>query len=170
MTAIVENLKLYDGQSRIGIITFSGAARVERYLSEPANKDHIVAAIDGLLYDGDYPFMPDALALLTEELFTKQHGDRPTVPNFAILITGGLVSSEFTQPLSFEAQEQNIHVFGIGVGLSRNDASELNQIVSNPEQTTSYSNSDKIRLNLMVDKIVAKLCQGMYFIHILLHV
>ena len=159
--AIVEKLKLYDGQSRIGIITFSGAARVERYLSEPANKEDIFAAIHGLIYDGDYPFMPDALSLLTEELFTKRHGDRPNVPNFAILITGGLVFSEFTQPLAYDAQEAGIHVFGIGVGLSRTDAAELNQIVSNPAQASaSYGNNDISRLNEMVDRIVATLCEG----------
>ena len=54
--AIVEKLKLYDGQSRIGIITFSGEARVERYLSEPASQDDIVGTIDAITYDGGYPF------------------------------------------------------------------------------------------------------------------
>ena len=49
-------LKLYDGQSRVAIITFSGEARVERYLKEPASKDDIFAAIDTLIYDGHYPF------------------------------------------------------------------------------------------------------------------
>ena len=77
--------QLYDGQSRVGLITFSGRARVERHLSEPANRDDIYAAITGLTYDGEYPYMPDALAMLTEvvgnntELHIKQRvvNERP---------------------------------------------------------------------------------------------
>ena len=84
------------------------------------------------------------------------------VPNFAILITGGLLFSEFTLPLAYQAQEQGIHVFGIGIGLSVSDQLELNMIASDPDELNAYNQPDVARLNDIVDKIVATLCQGMF--------
>lgn len=65
--AIAEKLKLYDGQSRVGIITFSGAARVHRYLNEPLSKEDIFAAIDAIIYDGDYPFQVMSSIIMSEK-------------------------------------------------------------------------------------------------------
>ena len=153
MLAITEKLKLYDGQSRVGIVTFSGRATIERYLREPANKDDIFAAINGIVYDGDYPFTADAFALLIERVFTPESGDRSDVPNFAILITGGLLFSEFTLPLAYRAQEQGIHVFGIGIGLSVSDQLELNMIASDPNELNAYNQPNVARLNDMSTKL-----------------
>ena len=93
-------------------------------------------------------------------MFTNQSGDRPEVPNFAILITGGLLFSEFTLPLAYHAQQQGIHVFGIGIGLSVKDEGHLNELVSEPHQLNAYNHHDIARLNDIVDKIVATLCEG----------
>jgi len=101
--------------------------------------------------------MPDALALLTEDVFTLEQGDRPEVSNFAILITGGIVYSEFTQPLSYNAQEHTVYVFGIGVGMYEGDKNGSNQ--SDAEEHSVYSSSDITRLDTMVDRIVATLCE-----------
>lgn len=71
-----------------------------------------------------------------------------------------MVFSEFNQPLAYDAQEQGIHVFGIGVGLSRADAQELAQLVSDPTGQLDSLNPEIGRLNDMVDRIVARLCDG----------
>ena len=69
--------------------------------------------------------------------------------------------SEFNQPLAYEAQEQGIHVFGIGVGLSRADNEELENLVSDTDTVVDPFNPELGRLNDMVDRIVARLCDGM---------
>ena len=46
----------------------------------------------------------DAFEILTSDVFTNASGDRPDVPNFAILITGGLLFSEFTLPLAYKVR------------------------------------------------------------------
>ena len=100
-------------------------------------------------------------------MFTNASGDRPEVPNFAILITGGLLFSEFTLPLAYNAQQQGIHVFGIGIGLSVRDETRLHEIVSSPHQLNAYNQHDLARLNEIVDKIVATLCEGrLVYVHV----
>ena len=94
------------------------------------------------------------------QVFIPEAGDRSDVPNFAILITGGLLFSEFTLPLAYHAQEQGVHVFGIGIGLSTSDKLELNMIASDPDELNVYNQPDVARLNEIVDKIVATLCEG----------
>ena len=151
-------LALYNDQSRVALMTFSGGVRIDRYLSEPTDREDVMAAIEALTYDGDYPYTADALDVMVEDVFKKKNGDRPEAQNFAILITGGLVFSEFELPARRKPHEDGIHVFGIGVGLNSGDVRDMNQLVSSPDDV--YLEDDAERLNAMVDKIVEKLCEG----------
>ena len=158
ITNIADKLALYNDQSRVGLMTFSGGVRVERYLNEPTDREDVMAAINALAYDGEYPFTADALDVMVDDVFTKKKGDRPEAQNFAILITAGLLFSEFDLPVRRRPQKDGIHVFGIGIGLNKGEAEEMNMLVSSPDDL--FLEDDAERLDAMVDKIVSKLCEG----------
>ena len=66
--------------------------------------------------------------------------------------------SEFQTPLKHNPRDEGIHVFGIGIGLNKNNSDQLNMIVSNP--STAYLEQDPDRLDQIVDNLVAVLCEG----------
>ena len=158
ITQIADKLALYNDQSRVAIMTFSGGVKVERYLNEPSDREDVMATIDALRYEGDYPFTADALEVMVDDVFTHRHGDRREAQNFAVLITAGQLFSEFQLPVKRRPEEDGIHVFGIGIGLKEGDAEEMNELVSSPDDL--YLEEDAERLNSMVDNIVSKLCEG----------
>ena len=158
MRNIVQKLALYNDQSRVAVVTFSGMPTVERYLSEPTTKEDVMGAINALHYDGNYPFIADALDVVAEDVFTVEKGDRPFAQNYAIVITGGVLFSQFETPLKHNPRDEGIHVFGIGVGLNKKNADQLNMIVSNPE--AAFLEQDPDRLNTIVDSLVGVLCEG----------
>ena len=145
-----------------GVLLFcsSDQVRVVRRLNEPASTSDIRSVINLLAYDGGYQMLADALQLLPENVFTSQLGDRPDAPNYAILITGGLVYSEFALPLAEKTRQRGIHLFGVGVGLT-NDAEEmLNTIVAGGPTQNMLSAKESSALDRVVDRIVAFLCEG----------
>ena len=101
-----------------GIVTFSDAAVVERPLKEPTGRGELLSLIDSLRYHGGYPFTSDAFYLLSEKVFTRSQGDRPDVANFVIMITSGLLFSEFSLPLAYEVSDliemDDVSPFGYG--------------------------------------------------------
>lgn len=109
---LVNRLALWNGESRVGLMTFSGIPQIRRHLSEPTSKDDIIGSINALQYEGGHPSTSDAFDLLSYKLFTEAHGDRPEVHNYAILITAGQLYSEFKLPRNQQPKYSGIHVFG----------------------------------------------------------
>ena len=101
-------------------------------------------------------------------MFTEVHGDRPNVPNIAILVTGrkSSVDTHRTIPEAEAARAQGIHIYGVGCWLR--DLTELRGIVSRPtNQNLLLSSNDydycwarKNHRNGTWNKILTDICPG----------
>ena len=106
--------------------------------------------------------LADALQLLPKKVFTQELGDRPNAPNYAILITGGLVYSEFDLPLAEKTRKRGIHLFGVGVGLTNEAEEMLNTIAAGGPAQNLISAKKNSALHRVVDRIATFLCEGRY--------
>ncbi len=158
LRSVVDKLALHNNQTRVGLVTFDGPPLVERYLSEPSDREDIIGAINALQYGGEYPFTAEAMLTLTDDVFTERNGDRPDVDNYALLIAGGLLFSEFDIPVAHKPKAANIHVFGIGIGLSATDRDSLNEVVPDPDQDVFVEDNAE-QLENIVEQIVTLICQ-----------
>ena len=73
-------------------------------------------------------------------MFTAQRGDRPDVPNIAIVVTDGIsnINAQRTIPEAQSAKDSGVHIFAIGVGLSGNTF-ELDAMASEPVEDNRFS-------------------------------
>ena len=115
--------KIGEDDTRIGIVTFSnyGVARMKlnQIYDEVRLKD---ATNDYIWYGGGRTNTKEGLRIMREELFTEENGDRPDIPNVAIVITDGH-SSHFEMPWRYSnpipqatlAKDEGIKLFVVGV-------------------------------------------------------
>ena len=104
-----------------------------------------------------------ALKLANTQLFTKENGDRPEIPNYLVLVTDGKQNSGhwdidhnlvdwFARPL----WRRNITIFAVGVGKA-----QLSQLkaIAGPHGSAIYKRKLN-QLNEAVDLIIPKNCRG----------
>ncbi|XP_025100084.1 cartilage matrix protein-like [Pomacea canaliculata] len=115
---LVFNLNIDGGDARVGIITYSHTTNVEFYLSQYQIETELLTAIDDITHShGLMTNTGEALKTMREEMFTAVHGDRPEVPNVALLITdGNSQQGEITKIQAKISKEAGIHIFAIGIG------------------------------------------------------
>lgn len=154
---LVLNLNIDGGDARVGIITYSHTTNVEFYLSQYQIEKELFTAIGKIPhYEGLSTNTGEALKRTREEMFTAVHGDRPEVPNVAILITDG--NSQQPDITKIEAEiskEAGIHIFAIGIGNVL--LYEINAIASEPLEENVFYFRDFEKLQYSKDLICATL-------------
>ena len=90
-------------------------------------------------------------------MFTAANGDRPTAPNVAIVVAGGVsnVNRRKTIPEAEQARADGIHMYAIGVGLP--DTTELKGVVSKPADENLFTARQFSELKNLGPKIVTSL-------------
>ena len=93
-------------------------ATLNFYLTNFTDERSLTAAIRDLHYRGGNTNTTGGLRLMRREIFSRDNGDRPDVPNVAILITDGIPTLEVDQ---LPAEVRRIKALGIrivGVGVT----------------------------------------------------
>ena len=79
-----------------------------------------------------------AIANLNDVVFKAANGDRPNVPNVAVIITDGRSNNNaYTVEQANIAKSLGIHMIAVGVGLE--DETELHQIASEPTDVNVFN-------------------------------
>ena len=109
------------------------------YLDSYNNKDELMKAIARIPYDGKSTNIAGGILQMRSVQFTAAHGDRPGVPNVAIVVTDGvsIIRPECTIPEAEQAHKQGIAMFSIGV-TSKVDSAEVIGISSPPHTPNTY--------------------------------
>ena len=143
---------------RIGVLVFSTEAKVEFHLNAYKNKDDIIHAISQIEYIYGMTNTADALKLMRKEMFLPSNGDRPDIPNLAIIITDGesTVNQNSTIPEANRARAQGIQIYAIGIGLSA--TAELDAIAGKPANRYFIDNFDE--LDEKMERIYKNICPG----------
>jgi Mg-chelatase subunit ChlD len=148
------------GDVRVGIIIYSTEDYLQFHLNAYTDKLEMYDAIDAMPYRHGSTNTADALRTMRTEMFTAANGDRPDVPNVAIVITDGVsnINARRTIPEAVEAQRSGITVYAIGIGLT--DTTELDGIASKPVDEYRYSVKEFTDLRDLREKVFASLCSG----------
>ena len=148
------------GNVRVGIIIYSTEDHLQFHLNAHQSKLDMFIAIDAIPYRYGSTNTADALKTMRTEMFTAANGDRPGVPNIAIVVTDGVsnINSRRTIPEAEEARAQGIHIYAIGIGLT--DTTELDGIASKPVEENSFSVQEFSELRNLRSKVFSALCES----------
>lgn len=88
-------MQLYDVSTsvRLSVMTFSSVASIRWNFLAFSTQEALQEQIAALQFEGGDSNMTAALTLARQSLFTFENGDRPDVPNIAIMILGSRPSN-----------------------------------------------------------------------------
>ena len=152
------NANIDDGNVRVGIIIYSTEDYLQFHLDEYQDKLALFTAIDDIPYRYGSTNTADALNTMRTQMYTAANGDRPGVPNVAIVITDGVsnINSRRTIPEAEQARAEGIHIYAIGIGLT--DTTELDGIASQPASENSFAVQEFSELRNLRDTLFSAFC------------
>ena len=152
------NANIDDGNVRVGIIIYSTEDYLQFHLNEHKDKLALFTAIDDIPYRYGSTNTADALNTMRTQMYTEANGDRPGVPNVAIVITDGVsnINSRRTIPEAEQARAEGIHIYAIGIGLT--DTTELDGIASQPASENSFAVQEFSELRNLRDTLFSAFC------------
>jgi Mg-chelatase subunit ChlD len=110
--------------TRIAVITFGNDAVLEFRLNTYTDKASILKAVGDVKYTGGQTNTTGAIRLLMSEIFVKEYGDRPKIPNRAVIFTDGApnIEEKVLDNTVAEAHKEGISTLAIGVTASMTTA------------------------------------------------
>lgn len=166
LKGIVQNFDIGHDLVRVGLITFNFGARFEFFLNSYSTKSEILAAFDSLGSTQVGTATHRALKIAREQGFTAEHGDRPGVPNIAILVTDGRSTKpEETAIQQALLKDTGARIFSIGIGWT--DEEELRLIASDPVERYFHYVKDFSGLEDILNEFQETACNGMRVKHVL---
>ncbi|KAK3726724.1 hypothetical protein RRG08_017031 [Elysia crispata] len=152
--AVSSRLDIGTDKVQVALVQFSNVARVEFSLREATSIDDVVRRLDGVNYTEGNTQTGAALNLLREDVFTAAHGDRPGVPNLAVIITDGASSDHHTLMNESSLLEQSdLTVLAVSVGF-----------VTHPDELRAMAGREILRVNsyaelvALADEVVRLVC------------
>ena len=135
---IVQGLTIGLDSFRVGVVSYSGWSKVNFLLDEYTTRRDLVDAIRRIPYIGDSTNTAAAIEDMRTKVFT-QRGDRPNVPNIAILITDGESNIEEWKTIPNARKAKNDGIIMLVVGITDDiNRGELEGISSNGVLGDSY--------------------------------
>ncbi|CAE1248468.1 COL6A [Acanthosepion pharaonis] len=150
------------GNVRIGAVLYSTDVEIQFHLNEHSTKQEVIDAVREIPYVYGSTNTYGGLNVMRTQMFTQQNGDRPSVANIAILLTDGVsnVNAFDTIPEAEKVRADNIHIYGIGIGLA--DTKELSQIASPPISENMFVVKTFDELSVLKEKVFEQFCPGRY--------
>ncbi|KAL3859113.1 hypothetical protein ACJMK2_009345 [Sinanodonta woodiana] len=152
------NIGLLDVQ--IGVDTFETNVKTQFTLNQYHDSNSIQAAVGKINYVPGYTHTGEALKYMREHSFSAAAGDRPDVPNIAIVVTDGQSNNHaLTVSEAKLTQSSNITVLALGVGKAI-DRAELGDIATNPDSQNVYTADSFDALKSLKDLLSTKACEA----------
>ena len=163
---IVQRLTISENDIHVGIVSFSDKSQIEFKLNTYYDKSVMINAIRAIKYIGSFTHTAAGLLDMRTRVFdpTKQNidGDRPDVPNIAVVITDGESNEnqDKTIPYADDAKDDGITVLVVGITSEVNEA-ELKGISSDGVEGSTYWKSPTFKVtDTIIQSIVRKSCGG----------
>ena len=87
--AMVQAFPVSPVDVRFGVVVYGNRATVEFHLNTHNDTESYLAAIDQIQWKDQATNTSGGIAVMRDEMFTEENGDRAGVPNIAIIITDG---------------------------------------------------------------------------------
>ena len=148
------------GKVRVGVMTFSTDVFINFYLLQHRTKTEVYRAVRSIPYIYGSTNTADGLHTLRTEMFNPANGDRPGVPNVAIVITDGIsnLNSERTIPEAVMTHAAGIHIFVIGIGLT-GDTPEIQALATPPAENNRFLVANFDELKDIRRKVFSTVCE-----------
>ncbi|XP_017286996.1 matrilin-4 isoform X1 [Kryptolebias marmoratus] len=129
MIDILNTLDIGLDTTRVGVVQYSSQVRSEFSLKTHSKLENLVKAINEIIPLAQGTMTGLAIRYLMNEAFTLQQGDRPKVPNVAVIVTDGRPQDRVAE-VAAEAREKGIEIYAVGV--ARADMTSLRAMASPP--------------------------------------
>uniref|UniRef100_A0A1A8RKF4 Matrilin 4 n=3 Tax=Nothobranchius TaxID=28779 RepID=A0A1A8RKF4_9TELE len=129
MIDILDTLDIGLDTTRVGVVQYSSQVRSEFSLKTHSKLENMVKAINEIIPLAQGTMTGLAIRYLMNEAFSPEQGDRPKVPNVAVIVTDGRPQDRVAE-VAAEAREKGIEIFAVGV--ARADMTSLRAMASPP--------------------------------------
>ena len=140
---IRDRVDLSAGGTRVGVMSHASVCQIHVHLNESDSADDIWNKIKDLRLPGKKGNTAGGLELMVDEFFTRRNGDRPGVPNMAVVFIDGASVAPEQEQIDVWVVEAHRIATVVAVGITRNaDLEELNMLASTPDlikQLDSFS-------------------------------
>ena len=160
---VVAQFQIGYDRVRVGVVIFSNYGEVEFGLNRFYDKRHLMDAIQGITYVGGTTNTADGLQQMRERVFNPSSGDRPDVPNVAIVVMDGAANERVrdTVPEAFNARSRGIHIIAAGI-THKADVQDLHNIASSQYDVIQIRNFNRL-YDMGLDRMVQGACYyGIY--------
>ncbi|XP_049893521.1 matrilin-4 isoform X2 [Epinephelus moara] len=129
MIDILNTLDIGLNATRVGVVQYSSQVRSEFSLKTHAKLDTMVKGINQIIPLAQGTMTGLAIRYVMNAAFTAEAGDRPKVPNVAVIVTDGRPQDRVAE-VAAEAREKGIEIYAVGV--ARADMASLRAMASPP--------------------------------------
>ncbi|KAM7421857.1 hypothetical protein PAMA_010084 [Pampus argenteus] len=129
MIDILDTLDIGLNATRVGVVQYSSQVRSEFSLKTHSKLDSMVKGINQIIPLAQGTMTGLAIKYVMNAAFTAEEGDRPQVPNVAVIVTDGRPQDRVAE-VAAEAREKGIEIYAVGV--ARADMTSLRAMASPP--------------------------------------
>ncbi|XP_044205310.1 matrilin-4 isoform X4 [Thunnus albacares] len=129
MIDILDTLDIGLNATRVGVVQYSSQVRSEFSLKTHSKLDTMVKGINQIIPLAQGTMTGLAIKYVMNSAFTAEEGDRPKVPNVAVIVTDGRPQDRVAE-VAAEAREKGIEIYAVGV--ARADMTSLRAMASPP--------------------------------------
>ncbi|XP_076807221.1 collagen alpha-6(VI) chain-like isoform X3 [Clavelina lepadiformis] len=158
MKKIVNAFDIGPDQTRVAVVQYSTTIQEEFNFNDLLTKQEVLDAIDFMEYRMGNTRTGEALMHMLNVIYNEENGDRPDVPDMAIVMTDGKAQdSNYVKAASQRVQRAGITVYAVGVADYSLD--EVKVIASDPDETYVMEalNFDLIELKRV--GLIKSICQ-----------
>ncbi|XP_053401477.1 uncharacterized protein LOC123550590 isoform X2 [Mercenaria mercenaria] len=156
---LMNSFNIGPGAVQVGVDTFQSSVKSEFNLNTYHDRQSVQTAINKIPYHSGGTNTAKALTFVKADSFTAAHGDRPKVPNVAIVVTDGRSSSATaTAAEAKKLRDAGAIVLAIGVG-SGVSKTELNAIATDPDSTHVFAADNFDALKSLKALLSTKACE-----------
>lgn len=158
---LISRLQVGPDNTRVGLATFSDNATIRFQLNTYQRQGDMLSAVDALPYTAGRTNTADALRKMTSQMFTSGSGDRPGVPNYAIIISDGVstVNQQDTLPAAVQAKNSGIHILAVTI-IPEGPTLELKGVVNDPYEYNLFSLTSFNDLATIQNRFQAAICNS----------
>ena len=158
---VTEQLEVRPNRVQVALLTYADQATRRFQFTTFSEKEDVLHAIDSLPYSRGRTNAADAIQMMQDQLFIQAAGDRPNVPNVALVFTDGYsnVQKELTVPNAIEARIEGTHIMVVSVE-NKEDNLELKGMVSDPDSYNLFNVNSYDDLETIVERVVEAMCDG----------
>ncbi|RUS89867.1 hypothetical protein EGW08_002397 [Elysia chlorotica] len=153
----VKDLDIGQDSIRVGVEKFTGRPYNEINLNRYNSTEELTKGINRIEPRRGGRDTAAAITYMDSTMFKTANGDRPEVPNIAIILTDGKSNRpEETKLAAARAKNNGIVIFSVGVG-NGTSRSELMDMASDPDNRHVLTVTDFTKLNSVISAFQVKL-------------